>query len=84
MALDSILSKPSEETYKIRKSVLAQYLMQCRKGYPSTKIQCPFDAFHVIDEEYFEVQINYINKTDRVDGIRTENIHFEIYNKQNL
>ncbi|XP_029055779.1 uncharacterized protein LOC114882845 [Osmia bicornis bicornis] len=57
MALDSILSNPREETYQIRKSVLAQYLMQCKKGYPSTKIQCPFDAFHLIDENYFEHHI---------------------------
>lgn len=54
VALNAILSRSSEETHHIRKSVLKHRLTTCKKRCPSTKKQCPFDALHLTDEKYSE------------------------------
>ncbi|XP_003705216.2 uncharacterized protein LOC100875080 [Megachile rotundata] len=64
MALDAMLSRSSEETHYIRKSVLEHRLV-ARKKSSSTKKRCPFDALHLIDEGHFEHHLlNCVSNTN--------------------
>lgn len=65
MALDAILSRPPEETYYLRKSVLEHRLAARKKSCSPRKKQCPFDALHLIDEGSFEHHLlNCVSNTN--------------------
>ena len=56
--VDPIVTCPYEKTHRIRNSVLPYHLVRCgRNNISTTRIRCPFDAFHIIEETEFESHV---------------------------
>ena len=74
-SLDKIVTCPYEKTHRVRKSVLPYHLVRCgRNNTSSTKIRCPFDAFHIIEGTEFE---SHVMNCASSGNMRTHQYSFE-------